>query len=153
MSFNDLFLPTFVAGELEIIKACTDDKEKSARIAFINTLMYAACLREIELGNKCWGDDYWKIGDQILNRAIFLDSESPKAKYKKGSSVSSKNIWFCSTYQNKKCDKNSPHKQWIKGVSRDVSHICAACWLSTKVESKHPEISSACPLRDSDSDK
>lgn len=168
MRFSDLTLPTFVAGELEIIKVCEDEKEKTARIAFLNTLMYysvsrdfkdirkwyAAWVREIESGNKVWGDDFSKVGEGILTRAAIKPPLSPRSKGKKGSNSSSKSLWFCSLYQKGKCSKESPHTQKIRGVNKEVVHVCASCWLVNKEEAKHPESASSCPLRDSsDSEK
>ena len=86
----------FVAGELEIIKVCGDNEEKEGRIRFLKTLMYycstcelsdihkwyVAWLREIQLGNKVWGDDFAKVSNDKLKQATFPDSQLLKANHK-----------------------------------------------------------------------
>ena len=170
ISFNDLTLAQFVAGETEIISGCSDDKERQGRIAFLKALMYdavsckfasilnfyAAWVREIELGKKLWGEDFSKIGDNILKRASFPDqnnksSASSTATFKKG--TGRKIVWYCSLFNRGKCSKESPHKQMINGRMREVMHICAACYNDSKAENQHAEHSKSCPLHDSDSDK
>ena len=89
MSFEKLDLNLFVAGEIEII---SDPKikeiERLGRLKLLKKIMYnntcyefntlksfyAACLREIEVGNKTWADDFTSIESAILQKHI------PKSK-------------------------------------------------------------------------
>ena len=163
--FNDLTLPQFVAGETEIISDCIDPHEKQARINFLKALMYdavscqfcsilnwyAAWVREIELGKKCWGNDFYKVGDINLKRAALVpDAAGVRGKSKKTSVNQKKLVWYCSLYNRSKCNKDSPHKHMINNKMREVQHICAACYNDARIESHHPESSSACPLYDSE---
>ena len=73
VTFEKLDLNLFVCGELEIISdKKTKQPEKSGRLKLLKKIMYnsscyefvtlksfyAACLREIEVGNKTWEDDF-----------------------------------------------------------------------------------------------
>ena len=170
IGFNDLSLAQFVAGESEIIVQCDDEVEKEARILFLKSLMYdavsckfanilnyyAAWVREIELGKHKWGDDFSKVGDNILKRAGLPDREEHKVEASSASSkkrAHKKVVWYCSMYNRGKCSKDDPHKQMINNKIREVKHICGACYNSSKEEANHPENSSMCPLYDSDSEK
>ena len=67
LAFQDLSLPLFVAGELEIVLSFTNKVEREERIRFLRDLMYyaskfefkvlldwyAAVMRELELGKIC----------------------------------------------------------------------------------------------------
>jgi hypothetical protein len=170
LGFRDLRLNTLVAGELDVIENCSDSGEKKGRMAFLKMLMYYAdssditCIldwyadwvRRIEMGENNWGDDPSKSGATILGRAKLGEGSYQKKAGNKdwGKEVGRKSegTWFCSAYNRNRCVKNEPHISIIKGISRHVRHICATCYMSSKVELKHPECSSACPNRGSGSD-
>ena len=117
MAFDDLSLHLFVAGELEIITDCnTKSKEKKGRLKLLKRLMYlstnysfsiirsyyAAVLREIEVGEKSWADEFLYLENEILNQSIvmkpggykFKGRFQPKAKQDDVKDESS--VWFCS---------------------------------------------------------
>ena len=166
--FKQLSLAKFVAGEMEIIGACTSVTEKEARIEFLTALMYkaakvdfrfvlkwyAAWVRSIEQGEKKWGEDFYKVGHDIMMNATPLKTQDTPASGTKERNRSpspesggkADKEWFCSGYNRNKCSKSSPHKQKIKGVLREVMHVCATCYLENKGKKNHPECSSACPL-------
>jgi len=54
-------------------------------------------------------------------------------------------VWYCAQYQKNKCSKQSPHFTLLRGVNREVQHICAVCYRIDKIKSAHPESSAACP--------
>ena len=83
LSFDKLDLNLFVAGELEIISdKKTREVERMGRLNLLKKIMYlstsyefivlkslyAACLREIELGKKSWADDFQYIESAILTK-------------------------------------------------------------------------------------
>ena len=171
VTFEKLDLNLFVCGELEIISDSTiKESEKSGRLRLLKKIMYnsscyefatlksfyAACLREIEVGNKTWDDDFSTIEMVILQKHIpksksggqggrkpfkfdkKFDSQPDVAENKE-------KIWFCSFYQRNKCMHKSNHMKVIKGVQHYCHHICATCWQKDSKKLDHPECSSACP--------
>ena len=155
--FYDLSLPQFVAGELEIIMLCAESKEKEGRLDFLKTLMYeaehsstryvlnwyACWLREIESSCKEWGDDY-----RVVKRGIFRDVYMPpdEVKRDKVNQCSKKKFLFCHGFQKGVCRKKSQHWMRIEGVYKEVFHVCATCWLVSKVQADHRKDSESCPL-------
>lgn len=164
MAFMELSMPQFVAGEIEIISGCTDDKERASRLDILCSMMYnaargydfepvlkcyAAYVREIEMGNKKWGHDFSVISDNILKGLPLGDgSENPSTKGQGGKKA--RNKWFCSDYNSGHCSKEAPHSQKVRGLWKQVIHICAKCYLKNKSEKDHPESSSECPYYSED---
>ena len=126
---------------------------------------YASWLQQIEIGNKSWTDDpspviSLVIEDHILSKHALKNRDAYKERTPKtqrdekvavNSATSqpvSNEIWFCTNFNRNKCKKDSPHNATINGRSGIVSHICATCWRSEKVQLSHPECSSACPHAD-----
>ena len=157
-------LNLFVAGELEIIsQSSLKRKEKEARIELLKRLMYlsgsydsltikslyAAILREIELGHKKWGDDFSYVETNIFARASvkkFTTNPKKIGLRLKEDNVSEDKVWFCPMYQKNKClHKNKSHLMVVKGKQRLAQHICGTCWIKDNVKSEHPECSSTCP--------
>ena len=164
MAFNDLSLPLFVAGELEIISQASDPSEQTGRLQVLTSLMYdasspkhelsdvlkcyAAWVREIELGTYKWGDDsFMKVFANIIKRTG--SASKAQSGFTGGSKQAATYIphkWFCTLFNRNKCDQASPHMSQIKGYGlREVSHICGTCYLQDKVEATHAECSSSCP--------
>ena len=161
VKFTDLTPNLFAAGEMEIILQCTNVVEKNSRLEFLRVLLYhadkfpfakildwyAAWVLEIEYGNKVWGDDFTKIGDELLK---FIGTTKEKiAPATKSASKGARKLW-CSAFQREKCELSSPHQTRINGVLREVWHMCAACWKADKKEMKHADSSASCPHRESD---
>ena len=171
LEFDDLDLNMFVAGELEIIsQKSTPPKEMSARLELLKRLMYlnrafdfsvlkslyAAILREVELGYRKWGEDFHYIETAVLASSNSIKSKPkssysegfrPKSDFSKGSTSpkSDERSWFCSKFQRNRCEFKESHVLNVKGKMRLAKHICAFCWQKDKKELKHPECSSACP--------
>lgn len=83
MSFENLEFNLFIAGELEIVMSSnTSNAEKRRSFEFTQKLMYlnsaydytaikavyAAILREIELGHSTWSDDFQYVESTVLAR-------------------------------------------------------------------------------------
>ena len=173
IGYRQLKMNTLVAGELDIIEKCSDSVEIKGRMSFLKTLMnyadssdidsildwYADWVRRIEIGESQWNDDPSKSGAAILGRAKLGDTSSHRKvqvaqkDWARDSSRKNEGTWFCSAYNRNKCSKGDTHTWLIKGVSRQVKHICATCYMSAKVELKHPECSSACPNKGAGADQ
>lgn len=123
--------------------------------------LYAAVLREIELGHSTWGDDFQYVESTVLARhtvktksKFFEPSQTqfrPKPSYELPQENDSTGredtrIWFCSKYQRNKCTFKGAHMVNIKGgKTRYAKHVCATCWNTDKKELAHPECSNICP--------
>ena len=171
MSFDKLDFNLFVAGELEIISDIkTGNLERKGRLELLKKLMYlsnsyeftivkslyAAVLREVELGHLDWGEDFSYVESAVLTKNKIKSkgaSDSvqfrPKPSYslpKEISSSSAENkVWYCQKFQSNKCSQKTSHAIIVKGKSKFAKHICATCYLADKKELAHPECSTACP--------
>ena len=178
-SFESLDINLFVAGELEIISdTSVKASERMARLDLLKRLMYlssshefsiiknmyAAVLREIELGHLEWGESFQYVENSILSsctskKVSFTPKRFGNDKFEKVGSDkfekfgkrrteeagSDEKAWFCSLYQRHKCDHKSAHTVMVKGNLRLAQHICATCYQKDKKKLEHPECSSACP--------
>lgn len=169
ISFDKLDLNLFIAGELEIITDSRTDKvERNGRLYLLKKLMYlstsyelstiktyyAAVLREIELGNKTWKDDFQYVEGAILNKHIpksRLAGQNPffkksdKRIRKQTEKKEESDVWWCALYQRNKCQHKTTHTLNLKGKLHLAQHICATCWQKDNKKLEHPECSSACP--------
>ena len=152
----------FVAGKLEIIsQPGLSLIESRSRLELLKRLMYlnrafeftvlkslyAAILREIELGYRNWGDDFHYIENTVLATSSHSQKLRPKSDFSQGSTAvnSEDKFWFCAKFQRNKCPSKDSHVVNIKGKMRFAKHICASCWQKKHKELAHPECSSACP--------
>ncbi|KAL4227290.1 hypothetical protein ACF0H5_012736 [Mactra antiquata] len=168
IEFNKLDINLFVAGELEIISSSKTSKvEKDGRLNLLKRLMYlnstyefasirtlyAAIVREIELGNKKWSDDMQFVENAVLARCKpkikntegFTGSKHKTGLTSMSDSSEPDKLWFCSKFQRNKCQNNANHMMVYKGKMRFAKHICATCWQKDQKELAHPECSTACP--------
>lgn len=168
--FEDLRFNQFVAGELEIVLTCRNEKEKMGRLALLKKIsyyyelydwgallqFYAAWIRRIESGQNAWADDSNEIETPLLAGAVKYKSHSYRSRFVSAGSSSRTNnidpivsktpyVWFCSNFQKKRCSFNSAHSKTIKGQVRQVHHICAVCLLKDKNHLAHPESDPVCP--------
>ena len=166
IDFDKLELNMFVAGELEIIsQSSTSFTESRSRLELLKRLMYlnrafdftvlkslyAAILREIELGYRKWGDDFHYIENTVLATSSHVQKLKPKSDFSQESKVvkSDEKLWFCAKFQRNKCQNKDSHVLDIKGKMRFAKHICASCWQKDHKELPHPECSSVCPSNNS----
>ncbi|CAG2202654.1 unnamed protein product [Mytilus edulis] len=158
VSFNNLDMKLFTAGELEIItRADISEIERKGRLNLLKKItyysqiyswkgllaFYAAWLRKIELGQNKWSDDPSVIELPILTPYVLSKSKFSNSSFK----VESKDetIWFCTLYNRNRCTYHGSHQTSIRGVQRTVQHICAVCWKKDRNKLYHPECSSSCP--------
>ncbi len=118
---------------------------------------YAAWLRLIEKGVKCWSDDSQILEQAILSKHLLRDNvlgKKPVRNYGKSNDFkpkninvkeSSENVWFCANYNRNKCLHKADHTEVIRGRMHYCQHICAECWLKDGKKQKHPECSKDCP--------
>ncbi len=156
IEFMELSLSQFVAGEVEIIAECKDDCERSGRLKLLRSMMYdasrgfqfkvilqyyAAYVREIEIGGRTWADDFSDVSDNVLKRESVIKHESGDvSSVAKISKIAKK--FFCWDFNHNACQKDSPHGAKVKGVWRQVHHICGVCLGKNKGEKGHAEMSS-----------
>ena len=154
IKFDDLKFNQFVAGELEIISSCKNVLEKEGRLQLLKKMsyyyelydwkallqFYAAWIRRIESGQNVWGDDPSDIETPLLASSV-----RAKTKNTKGGNFKQPVVWFCSDFQKKRCSFSGSHTKNIKGVNRQVQHICASCLLKDNKQLTHPESDPACP--------
>ena len=169
ISFEKLDFNLFVAGELEIISdSSIKSTEKKARLEFLKRLMYlssshdfvaikslyAAVLREIEIGKKVWGDDFSSVETGTLNpggsKRTFVAGKrnvapAGKPRSEEVDKQAQEKAWFCSLYQRNKCEHKMAHAITVKGRMRWAQHICATCYQKNQVKLAHPECASDCP--------
>ena len=113
--------------------------------------MYAAILREIEVGQLSWGDNFHYVETEVLGNPKKSSGYFPKKsssaedKHKMAENESEDKAWFCSNFQRNKCAHKSSHTSVVKGKMRLCQHICASCYQKDRVKLAHPECSSACP--------
>jgi hypothetical protein len=105
---------------------------------------YAAFVRQIESGQRSWGDSSVDLEVPILSKHVKQDFNKSNNTLKKDNKYPT--VWYCFLYQKNKCSMNSPHSVMIRGVNREVRHFCATCYYKVeKIQRVHPESSSACP--------
>ena len=156
VSFNDLDMKLFTAGELEIITSSNiSESERKGRLNLLKKItyysqvyswkgllaFYAAWLRKIELGQNKWSDDPSVIEVPVLTPYILSKSKFQSNKGERKDDT----VWFCTLYNRNRCTHNGSHQAVIKGQSRTVLHICAVCWKKDKNKLYHPECANSCP--------
>lgn len=160
IDYHNLNMQQFVAGELEIIlNGNIDDEEKQGRLELLKKIMYyshvyswkglltfyAAWLRKIELGQKCWSDDPSCIEVPVLT-PFLANKSSPEKLIPESPQTREVSVWFCTLYNRNRCThRTSTHSAVIQGRTREVHHICAICWRKDRNRLSHPECSTACP--------
>ena len=145
VKFDQLDIKLFLAGEISIISSDDlSESERQGRLSLLKKIiyysgtyefkglkaLYAAWLREIELGKKSWSDDPQQIEGAILSK--YLLRGKGYSSFKENSSKSDAaedRTWFCSEYQRNKCKHKSSHLRVHNGKQKLANHICATCWL------------------------
>ena len=153
--YDNLSIDEFVAGYSTILQGCRpESREFKARLGHLVSLMYlagryewkavlsfhGAVLLDIERGRACWGDNFSYLEARTLH-GYLKDRNNGE-----GSSKGSGNVFFCREYQKGKCRSSRDHSGTIRGETRFLRHICAACWLKTRSQQSHPETSPDCPF-------
>ena len=166
LSFHDLDLQAFIAGELEIITSpFVTSEEHQGRLHLLKELVslsrgydwdilrnvYASIVSKIEIRTLSWAQWSTDFTHQIqfaLVRQQMVKGQSQgrrKTTARSAKIVESEGTFFCKEFNQGSCSKGDLHSSTHKGKRVTVSHICAKCWLSDRVRRAHPERDTACP--------
>ena len=160
LAFKDLDIRLLGAGELEIItRSDVSDSERAGRLEILKNLfyfstqvdmatvraMYAAVLRQIEVGSLSWDADPYQIMQIMLMKV--WGSKNPTKGKSQEKRVGSTGIWWCRDFQKGSCTFSSSHSKNIRGKDTWVQHICATCWQKQKKVAYHSENGGSCPMK------
>ena len=155
--YDDLTLAEFAAGYAAILqRPSLPPQELCARIVHLFSLMYlatqftwssvrdlhAAVLFEIECGRADWGDSFTHLESRILQAQVKPASRAGASRAEGGSAT----VFFCWDFQHGDCKLNKDHYGTLRGERKWLQHICARCWVTTRVAARHTEFSKECPL-------
>jgi len=171
-TFEELQLPLFVAGELEIIiqklegimQKGSTSKEVLARLQMLRKTAYRAdyldwpvlrstheaILRNIENGFAAWDSNFEAVEKQVIERSA--SRKPPPAvsanKYG-GDKTKSDRKWYCGAFNKGECDfTGKKHRQELLGKERTVYHICSSCMTKDSREAPHSALAAECPHRE-----
>ena len=164
VKFHYLTYEQFIAGELTTIITCSDPIEAEGRVQLLQRVSlwrlrsnvswqqvrqaYAHILRRIENQEIDWTADWDRYEKHIYDRVLPIGGKTEKRRSVTTSSQQD-STWFCKLYQKTEgCNKDSPHMARIGNTTKQVQHICAACWLKDRVKRGHPECSNDCPQKE-----
>ena len=168
--YKNLDMRLLSAGEINICNlAEVSGKEKSARLKLLGDIMFnsayyqwqallrfhAAVLTEVELGNMCWGDDYYRLEQQMLMPFPLVKERIEKKVEKQGKgregarggqgANAERPPIFCGDYQRGECSQGSSHHGWFFGSRVMLHHICSKCLKCSNTRVQHPSTNTDCP--------
>ena len=173
IKYKDLTLRLLTLGELEIITSDDiSDKEKSARLRLLKTLLYhagnfnwasvldffAAVLQKIEMGKADWSDDFGSLEHMILSmrpssvlqKSVKKGAGKSASASQSGTSNGEERVLYCQKFQKGTCDFSQDHMTPWKGDTNNmvfVHHICAKCLINSGKKLGHASGSSDCPCK------
>ena len=125
---------------------------------------HAAVLLEIERGHLRWGDSFQILqnttlaggflhqnrsaGSNMSSRPVGSISGGSPAPISGPSNGRDEGTSFCRGFQRGTFKQAREHYGWLNGESRLLKHICAKCWLRSRVIANHPETDEKCPHKD-----
>ena len=154
--YDKLTLAEFAAGYAAILQRPNlPPQELRARIVHLSSLMYlatqftwssvrdlhAAVLFEIECGQASWGDSFTHLESRNLQASVIKQSRVGASR-PEGLPV----VFFCRDFQHGACKFSKDHYGALRGEHKWLQHICARCWVDTRVAARHTEFSKECPL-------
>ena len=171
LTFFELDMRSFIAGELEIIQDSNLKKrEKKGRIELMQELLYlagsyewniilkiyAAVVGRIERGLASWASDFSQVIQMVATQEVhrrptpFLKPKpKPSQEYSRPPSNTTmpQTDWayFCPKFQKNACNEIEDHTGNFKGKTVKFQHICAKCWQRDKAKRPHPESAAECP--------
>ena len=164
ITYHDLDERLLTIGELNVFKSSrVSEAEKMARIELLEDILFnvphyewaallrlhATILSGVEKGIYKFGDDFSKLENQILRpypkrKSSSLRAGAPRLEDKQGLDK----VYFCKDFNKSSCSQGDKHSAIFNGKKYTVKHICAKCWLKSRVQSNHPESSTSCPCHD-----
>ena len=165
VEFRNMTFEHFVAGEMRTIEKATDPAEILGRLKLVRRLayiklrgfewsmvrkIYAAILRSIKAEDNTWDSNFDRF-ESILHRRYPPRRTEDRQTPSQATGPTKK--WYCRDWNKaEECTKNSPHRAWFgtgnNAVSRQVLHICAACYMKEKAQRDHPEGTEGCPYKE-----
>ena len=154
--YDDLTLAEFAGGYAAILqRPDLSPVELRARIEHLSSLMYlatqftwpsvrelhAAVLFEIECGRARWGDSFTHLENRILQPSSW-QSRAGATRTENSAAV-----FFCRDFQHGVCKFSKDHYGTLHGERKWFQHICARCWVDSRVSARHTEFSKDCPLK------
>lgn len=171
-TFEELQLPLFVAGELEIIirklegvvQKGNTSKEAMARLQMLRKTAYRAdyldwpvlrstheaILRNIENGFAAWDSNFEAVEKQVIERSASRKAP-PSAVASKYGADKPKNEkkWYCGAFNKGECEFiGKKHRQELLGKERTVYHICSSCLTKEGREAPHSALAAECPHKE-----
>ena len=155
--YDELSLAEFAAGYAAILQRPTlSPSELRARIDHFAALMYlatqytwssvrdlhAAVLFEIECDRAKWGDSFTYLESRILqslSRSSRSGSGAPRSE-------NPASVFFCRDFQHGTCKHQKDHFGTLRGERKWFQHICARCWVDSRLIARHSEFAKECPL-------
>jgi hypothetical protein len=145
VSFKDLDITLFIAGELEIITSKgISEKENAGRLNLLKNItyycniyswkgllsFYAAWLRKIELGQKTWKNDSSSIEVPILTQYVQTKSKISNTTFKLTENKDDQ-VWFCTLYNRNRCtSKRGTQYLYQRSAKISSTHLC--CMLGER---------------------
>ena len=155
--YDDLSLAEFATGYAAILQCPTlSPSELRAHINHFAALMYlasqytlssvrdlhAAVLFEIECDRAKWGDSFTYLESRILQslpRSSHLGSGAPRSE-------NPASIFFSRYFQHGMCKHQKDHFGTLHAERKWFQHICAWCWVDSRLLARHSEFAKECPL-------
>ena len=103
--------------------------------------LHAAMLFEIECVRADQGDSFTHLESRILQAPVKPSSQAGVSR-----TESSTAVFFCRDFQHGACKLNKDHYGTLRGEWKWLQHICARCWVDSRVAARHTEFSKECPL-------
>ena len=172
-TFEELQLPLFVAGEMEIILHKLEailqkgraGKEVIARLHMLRKTAYRAdyldwpvlrstheaILRNIENGFAGWDSNFEAVEKQVLERSTsykFSPTTGGNKNAEDKARTKKERKWYCGAFNKGECEfTGAKHRQELLGKERTVHHICSSCMTEDSREASHSALAEECPHR------
>ena len=168
VKYRDLDLRLLTAGEINICSMYgVSQKERNARMKLLGDVVFnssfyqwhailkfhAAVLSEIQDGNLQWGEDYYRLEQQMLMPFPFIKTKTEKqglkpvkkADVSRGTQGGSDRVIFCADFQKKTCTQDDSHYGWFFGNRIMLHHVCGVCLKESNQKAQHSPSSGDCP--------
>ena len=102
--------------------------------------LHAAVLFEIECDRAKWGDSFTYLESRILqslSRSSHSGSGAP-------CSENPASVFFCHDFQHGMCKHQKDHFGTLRGERKWFQHICARCWVDSRLLARHSEFAKEC---------
>ena len=178
VKYKNLDLRLLTAGEINICGMYgVSQNEKDARLRLLGDVVFnaafyqwnailkfhAAVLGEIQQGNMQWGDDYYRLEQQMLMPFPLVKGKSEKRgdtrdtrdtrdtsgrgrdSARSGSGGNYSQPVYCADYQKGSCLQGESHQGWFFGSKVMLHHVCSNCLKNSNIKANHPASNTECP--------